>query len=157
MGWDYEKIAEERIEQVTTFLASASQDDIKKRLLDLESSLYAMTYTLNGLEMKDAPPRHAVTIQCGLIPFLDEQGDAIRVEKVNGKFEPVKINDPKIGDKFELADSLPICGGTEIPDSFTIISGGEHITGGYCYHGSITMEDVRRAWSLLYPKGGDAN
>lgn len=152
-SWNLDKIRAGRREFAEKHLANATREELLERLVEVETSLYTMTYSLSELDVLPGPRRNA-WITSNLFPCWDDAGDKaliITKEEPRVEYREVPPTEQWHETEFDSAESLSIKDGSKIHDDFEILSVHQNAIAAYIGCGNISMGDVRRAAKLLWP------
>lgn len=152
-SWNLEKIRAGRRKVANESLKDATREQLIERLVEVETSLYTLAYSLSEL---DIAPAHRCNawMTSNLFPAFDESDKPLIIDR---QAEPrVEYRDLPPAEKwheteFGHAESLSIYDGSKLSDDFEILRVHQNAPGAYIGCGNISMGDVRRAAKLLWP------
>lgn len=151
-AWNLDKIRAGRREFAEKRFKEFTREQLLERLVEVETSLYVMTYTLNELDILPAL-RGDAWMTSNLFPVMDDDGKVLTIEDSEPRVEYRELPPPEKWHETEFchADSLSIQDGSKLSDEFEILSVHQNAPAAYIGCGNIEMGDVRRAAKLLWP------
>lgn len=155
MTWDFDAIKARRLAKAKAAFSALDRDALIDRIAEAEACLVTMTAALADLDIT-GDGRASVFVSSKLFPEQPDgmSDDEVRVfDHVKGDFIVVKTTPSEMhGIDYETAESIHVTERDRLHDDFEILS--VHESGlAYCFCGSITMGDVRRAAKLLWGPG----
>lgn len=151
-SWNLDKIRAGRRTFAEKHLKEATRDQLLERLVEVETSLYTMTYSLSEL---DIMPGHRCNawMSSNMFACTDDDGKVLTIEDAEPRVEYRETPAPEKWHEteFSSADSLSIKDGSKIHDDFEILAVHQNAPCAYIGCGNISMGDVRRAVKLLWP------
>lgn len=150
-SWNLVKIRADRRKIAETAFKDASREQIIDRLVEVEASLYTMTYSLSELDIAPGPRCNA-WMTSNMFPCMDDADKVLTIEKDEPRVEyrETPPTEKWHETEFSSADSLSIKDGSKIHDDFKILAVHQNAVAAYIGCGNISMGDVRHAARLLW-------